>query len=122
MLGTCGVFEEQVIGAERFNIFKECPKSQTATFIIRGGAEQFIKEAERSLNDSIMIVRRVIKTERIIPGGGAIEMELSKLLRMHSKNISGKEHLIFHEYAKALEIIPRCLAINGGLDVNNTLN
>jgi T-complex protein 1 subunit eta len=69
-----------------------------------------------------MIVRRVIKTERIVPGGGAIEMELSKLLRMHSKTVSGKEHLIFYEYAKALEIIPRCLAVNGGLEVNKCLN
>lgn len=81
MLGTCGLFEEKQIGAERFNLFTECPESQTATIILRGGAEQFIKEAERSLNDSIMIVRRVIKTEKIVPGGGAVEMELSKLLR-----------------------------------------
>ncbi len=87
MLGTCGVFEEKQIGAERFNLFRECPDSKTATIILRGGAEQFIKEAERSLNDAIMIVRRVIKTERIVPGGGAVEMELSKLLRLHSKNI-----------------------------------
>lgn len=65
-----------------------------------------------------MIVRRVIKTERIVPGGGAVEMELSKLLKMHSNKLSGKEYYIFHEYAKALEIIPRCLAINGGMDVN----
>ena len=90
--------------------------------IIRGGAEQFIKEAERSLNDSIMIVRRVIKTERIVPGGGAVEMELSKLLRLHSRTLKGKENLVLYEYAKALEIIPRCLAENGGLDVNKTLN
>lgn len=49
-------------------------------------------------------------------------MELSKLLRMHSKKLQGKEYYIFHDYAKALEIIPRCLATNGGLEVNKTLN
>ncbi len=96
--------------------------SKTATIILRGGAEQFLKEAERSLNDAIMIVRRVAKSSQIIPGGGAVEMELSKMLRQESRKIKGKEHLIMHAYAKALEIIPRCLAENGGLPVNDVLN
>lgn len=57
-LGSVGDFEEKQIGAERFNIFTECPHAKSVTIILRGGAEQFIAEAERSLNDSIMIVRR----------------------------------------------------------------
>ena len=57
-----------------------------------------------------MIVRRVIKTNKIVPGGGAIEMELSKLLRLYSKEIKEKEHFVLYAYSKALEIIPRCLA------------
>ena len=69
-----------------------------------------------------MIVRRVIKSEKIVPGGGAIEMELSKLLRLYSRDIKGKEHLVLHSFAKALEIIPRTLSENGGLEVNDVLN
>ena len=69
-----------------------------------------------------MIVRRVIKTNEIVPGGGAVEMELSNLLRLYSKEKKGTEHLVLHAYAKALEIIPRCLASNGGLPVNDVLN
>ncbi len=80
-LGTCELFEEKRVGASRYNFFTGCPASKTATLILRGGAEQFLKEAERSLNDAIMIVRRVAKSNVIIPGGGAVEMELSKLLR-----------------------------------------
>lgn len=80
-LGTCAEFEEVQIGAERFNLFKDCKSSRSATIILRGGAEQFIQEAERSLNDSIMVVRRAIKTDKIVAGGGAIEMEISKRLR-----------------------------------------
>lgn len=121
-LGTCGEFEEVSIGAERFNLFKNCPKTQTATIVLRGGAEQFIKEAERSLNDAIMVVRRVTKTKKIVAGGGAIEMELSKLLRQHSREIKGKEQLIINAYAKALEVIPRTLAENCGLDSNELMN
>lgn len=57
---------------------------------MRGGAEQFIAEAERSLNDAIMIVRRCMKANKIVPGGGAIELEISRLLRLHSRKTEGK--------------------------------
>jgi len=93
-LGTCGLFEEKQIGAERFNLFQKCPNSKTATIIIRGGAEQFIEEAERSMNDAIMIVRRASKAASIVAGGGAIEMELSKHVRKEGMKISGKEQLV----------------------------
>ena len=94
MLGTCELFEEKVVGAERFNIFTGCPNAESATMILRGGAEQFIKEAERSLHDAIMIVRRVLKTKDVVSGGGACEMELSKLLRSYARTIETKEQLI----------------------------
>lgn len=50
VLGTCGVFEEVQVGSKRYNLFTECPAAQTATFILRGGAEQFLEEAERSIH------------------------------------------------------------------------
>jgi len=121
-LGTCGLFEERQIGAERFNLFMECPKSKTATIIIRGGAEQFIEEAERSMNDAIMIVRRASKATSIVAGGGAIEMELSKYVRNEGMKISGKEQLIVLGFAKALEIIPKTLAQNSALDAIDIIN
>jgi len=122
VLGTCGEFEEVPVGAERFNVFRGCAKTKTATILLRGGAEQFIKEAERSLNDAVMIVRRVLKSQRVVPGGGAVEMELSKLLRLHSREVKGKEQLIINAYAKSLEIIPRTLAENAGLESNEVMN
>lgn len=122
VLGTCGRFEEKQIGAERYNLFEECPESKTATIVLRGGAEQFIKEAERSLNDAIMIVRRCFKASNIVPGGGAVEMELSKCLRSHSKNINTKETLVINSFAKALEIIPKTIADNSGLDSIDVMN
>ena len=122
MLGTCEHFYEEQVGSERFNFFRGCPQSKTSTIILRGGAEQFIKEAGRSLNDAIMIVRRVIKSETIVPGGGAVEMELSKMLRDYSLQIKGKEQLILTSFAKSLEIIPRTLAENAGLESNEVMN
>ena len=97
-------------------------QTKSATIILRGGAEQFIKEAERSLNDAIMIVRRCFKTNKVVAGGGATEMELSKSLKEHAVKVSGKEQLVMNMYAKALEIIPRTIADNAGLDSLDLIN
>jgi T-complex protein 1 subunit eta len=122
IFGTCEVLEEIQMGSERYNLFTGCPKAKTATMILRGGAEQFIDEVERSLHDAIMIVRRAVKNDSIVAGGGAIEMALSRTLRDYSRTIPGKEQLIIAAYAKAFEIIPRQLCENAGFDATNILN
>ncbi|CAG9764264.1 unnamed protein product [Ceutorhynchus assimilis] len=122
VLGKCDLFEERQIGGERFNFFKGCPNAKTCTLILRGGAEQFLEETERSLHDAIMIVRRTIQNDAVVAGGGAIEMELSKMLRDYSRTIAGKEQLLIAAIAKALEIIPRQLCDNAGFDATNVLN
>jgi T-complex protein 1 subunit eta len=122
VLGTCEHFEERQVGSERYNFFTGCPQAKTATIILRGGAEQFIAEAERSLHDAIMVVKRTMTNTSIVAGGGAIEMELSKHLREYSRTIRGKSQLIVNAFAKALEIIPRQLAENAGFDATDLLN
>merc|ERR1712209_384432 len=121
-LGGCELFEEKQVGGERFNFFSGIPKTKTCTIILRGGAEQFMEETERSLHDAIMIVRRAIKNDAVVAGGGAIEMELSKYLRDHSRTIAGKEQLIIGAMAKAFEVIARQLCDNAGFDATNILN
>ena len=106
----------------RYNLFTGCPNSKTVTIILRGGSDQFIEETERSLHDAIMVVRRTLKNDAIVAGGGAIEMELSKRLREHSRAVAGKEQLIIAAMAKALETIPRQLCENAGFDATNILN
>jgi len=81
ILGTCEKFEEVQIGNERYNMFTGCPAAKTVTIILRGGASQYIEEAERSLNDALMIVIRAVKARAVVAGGGAIEMELSRHLK-----------------------------------------
>ena len=121
-LGRTGLFEERQIGSERFNLFTECPQARTVTLILRGGAEQFIAEVERSLHDAIMVVRRTIKNNDVVAGGGALEMELSRYLREYARTIQGKQQMIVAAYAKALECIPRQLADNAGFDATDLLN
>ncbi|XP_034948166.1 T-complex protein 1 subunit eta [Chelonus insularis] len=122
VLGKCEEFEERQIGGERFNIFTGCPNAKTCTLILRGGAEQFLEETERSLHDAIMIVRRMIKNDAVVAGGGAIEIELSRTLRDYSRTIAGKEQLLIGAIARALEIIPRQLCDNAGFDATTILN
>jgi T-complex protein 1 subunit eta len=121
-LGHCGLFEESQVGAERYNFFTQCIKSKTATIVIRGGAEQFIEEAERSIHDAVMVVKRAFKASNIVPGGGAIEMEISKYVRKYAMGIQGKEQLVILAFAKALEVIPRTLAHNAGIDSIDVIN
>jgi T-complex protein 1 subunit eta len=79
-LGTCERFEERQIGGERFNFFEGCLAAKTCTLVLRGGAEQFIAEVERSLHDAIMIVKRAIKNNSIVAGGGACEVSFVSFL------------------------------------------
>ncbi|SGZ38043.1 probable T-complex protein 1 subunit eta [Hanseniaspora guilliermondii] len=121
-LGTCGVFEEKQIGNERYNLFTECTNTKTCTLVLRGGANQVIEEVARSLNDALMIVKRSLQLNSIVIGGGAIEMAISKRLRDYAKTIKGKQQLMINAFAKALEIIPRQLCENAGLDSVELLN
>jgi T-complex protein 1 subunit eta len=122
-LGTCETFEERQIGGERFNFFEGCSTAKTCTLVLRGGAEQFIAEVERSLHDAIMIVKRAIKNQTIVAGGGACEMEVSAYLHSFAdKNIATKQQSIIKAFAKALEVIPRQLCDNAGFDATDILN
>lgn len=122
VLGLCDKFEEKGLGDERYNLFTGCPKAKTATIILRGGGDQFLDETERSIHDAIMIVKRSLVNRRVVAGGGAIEMELSAVLRLHSRTILGKQQLIMSAFARALEVIPRQLSDNAGMDSTEVMN
>merc|ERR550532_3877993 len=122
VFGTCGLFEERQVGSERYNFFTKCKSAKTATIILRGGAEQFIEETERSLHDALMIVKRCMQHRRIVAGGGAVEMELSRYLRTYSRQIRDKSQIIMGAFGKAFEVIPRQLATNAGFDATDIVN
>merc|ERR1711865_1200798 len=121
ILGTCGLFEENQVGGERFNLFTKCPSELTCTIVLRGGTEQFIAESERSVHDALMVVKRTIQSGSVVAGGGAVEMCVSASLRRRALEIAGKEQLIVSAYSKALEVIPRQLCENAGLDATDVL-
>jgi T-complex protein 1 subunit eta len=120
-LGTCEVFEEKQVGSKRINVFTGC-KGKAATIVLRGGAKKFLEEAERSIHDAIMIVRRAKKAGKVVGGAGAVEMTLSRALNQKAMTLGGKSQLIIQAYANALEAIPRALANNAGFDSFEILN
>jgi T-complex protein 1 subunit eta len=103
-------------------MFTECNKTKTTTMVLRGGASQYLEETQRSLNDAIMVVRRAFKSEAVVAGGGAIEMELSRYLREYLRDVNGKVQLVLNGFAKALETIPKTLSENSGMDSTDVLN
>uniref|UniRef100_A0A183CM30 CCT-eta n=1 Tax=Globodera pallida TaxID=36090 RepID=A0A183CM30_GLOPA len=121
VLGKCAEFYEQQVGSERYNFFIDGSKEKSCTLLLRGGAEQFIAETERSLHDAIMIVRRAKKNDSIVAGGGAIEMELSKHLLALANSREMKDQFFWKAYAKAFEMIPQQLCQNAGVDSISTL-
>ncbi|MBN1682428.1 TCP-1/cpn60 chaperonin family protein [Candidatus Bathyarchaeota archaeon] len=120
-LGVCGLVEERKIGNEKMIFVEECKNPSSVAIFIRAGLERMMDEAERSLNDALYVVSDVAEVPKMVPGGGAIEMELSKEVRSYARQIGGREQLAIEAFADALEVIPRTLAENAGLDILDTL-
>jgi thermosome len=120
-LGTCGLVEERKVGNDKMIFVEECKNPASVAIFIRAGLERMIDEAERSLNDALYVVSDVAETPKMVPGGGAIEMELAKEVRNYARQVGGREQLAIEAFADALEVIPRTLAENAGLDLLDTM-
>ena len=93
------------------------PKSRTASSIIlRGANDTMLDEMERSIHDSLCVVRRVLESKKLVAGGGAVETSLSLFLETFAQTLSSREQLAVAEYASALLIIPKVLASNAAKD------
>ncbi|MDD3888281.1 MAG: thermosome subunit beta, partial [Patescibacteria group bacterium] len=116
-LGFAGLVEQKKIGGEEMTFVEKCKHPKSVTILLRGGTEHVIDEIERAIIDAIGDIISVIKDGgRIIAGGGSAEMELSKQLIKYSNSLSGREQMAIRAYATAMEIIPRTLAENAGID------
>jgi thermosome len=115
-LGEAKVVEEVVHGEESMTYIQGCKNPKALTILIHGGSEHVIDEIERAIRDGLGDVVSSLKTGLVVPGGGAIEIELSKRLREFSQGLSGREQLAVEEFASSLEFIPITLAENAGLD------
>jgi thermosome len=115
-LGYAQVVEEVKRGENVLTYVKGCKNPKALTILIHGGTEHVIDEIERSLKDALGDVVASLSTGLVVPGGGAIEIELSKRLRHFGQSLNGREQLAVEEFASALEFIPVTLAENAGID------
>jgi thermosome len=120
-LGVCGVVEEKKVGNDKMIFVEECKDPKAVAIFIRAGLERMIDEAERSLNDALYVISDVAETPKMVAGGGSVEMEMSKAVRGYAPQVGGREQLAIEAFADALEIIPRTLAENAGLDILDTM-
>jgi archaeal chaperonin len=115
-LGASGIVEEARVGDESMVYVKECKHPKALTLLVRGGTEHVIAEIERALEDSIGVVSAVLRSGKVVAGAGAAEMELARQLRKYAESLSGREQLAVQAFADSMEVIPRTLAENAGID------
>lgn len=118
MVGTrCGLFQIKNIGDEQFAFMVECTDAKACTVVLRGASRDVLNEMERNLQDAFCVARNIILEPKLLPGGGATEMELSSRMKTKAKSIEGTRQYAYRAVADALEVIPRSLAHNCGADV-----
>ncbi len=115
-LGYAEIVEERKIGEDNMTFVRGCKNPKSVSILIRGGTEHVVDEAERALHDALKVVGVALEDGYAVAGGGATEIELALKLREYAPSVGGREQLAIEKFADALEIIPRTLAENAGLD------
>ena len=118
-LGTAGLVEESSAGGSEQKIIRVtgCPaQNKRISILVRGSNQLVLEEAERSLHDALCVVRALVKTRKLVPGGACVEMEVAQKLQAHSREIFGTDSYCVRAYGESLELIPYTLAENAGLD------
>ncbi len=115
-LGSAEIVEEVKRGDDSLTYVRGCKNPKALTILIHGGTDHIIDEIERAIQDGLGVVVSALKTGLVVPGGGAIEIEISRRLRHFGQSLSGREQLAVEEFANALEYVPVTLAENAGLD------
>jgi thermosome len=115
-LGNAGVVEERKVGDEDLTYVEDCQNPKAVTLFVMGGTEHVVAEVERAVKDALGDMAASLKDGRVVAGAGAPEMEVAKGLREYATSLSGREQLAVQAFADAMEIVPRTLAENAGLD------
>ncbi len=115
-LGSASIVEERKIGDDKMTFVEGCKNARAVTILIRGGTERIVDEAERSLHDALCVVRDIVEEPKVLGGGGAPELEVSRILKKYAETLPGREQLAVRRFAEAMETVPVTLTENAGLD------
>jgi len=115
-LGFSGIVEEKKIGDDKMTFVTECKNPKAVSILIRGTTEHVVDELERALHDALSVVKVAIEDGKMTPGGGAMATSISMALRDYAPSVGGREQMAIEAFANAIEIIPKTLSENAGLD------
>ena len=120
-LGSASKVEERKIGDSDMVFVEGCPEAKSVSVLLRGGTEHVVDEVKRAFEDAIGVVAVAHEDGLVLTGGGSVIGALSRDLRSYAEGIGGREQMAIEAFSSALEVIPRTLAENAGLDPVNTI-
>ena len=120
-LGAAAKVEERKIGESVMTFITGCPEAKSVSVLLRGGTEHVVDEIRRAFDDAVGVVSVAWEDGAVLTGGGSVLAALSRDLRAYAESIGGREQMAIDAFASALEIIPRTLAENAGLDPVTTI-
>ena len=115
-LGKAGLVEEVKVGDEEMTFVRECRNPKSVTLLVKGSTEHVVDEVKRALDDAIGDVSAALMNGRVVAGAASVEVELARQLRKFADSLSGREQFAVQAFADSMEVIPRTLAENAGLD------
>jgi len=121
-LGHCKHVYVKEIGSTRCTIFDhEQDESKVSTIVVRGSTSNIMDDVERAIDDGINVVKSMTKDARFVPGAGAAELRLADALQQYGEAQPGLDQYAINKFGLALEVVPRTLAENAGMDAANTI-
>ena len=120
-LGTADLVHQKKVESDKWVFVEGCRNPQSVTLLIRGGSQRVVDEADRSIHDSLMVVKDVIEKPAIVAGGGAPEAFLASNLKEWADSFDGRQQLAIKKFAESLEVIPQTIAENAGMDPIDTM-
>jgi T-complex protein 1 subunit alpha len=120
-LGSCEQVYEKRVGDWEYMFFEGMAETRAQTIILRGANDFFLEEVERSMHDSLCVIKRVLESNSVVAGGGSVEVALSVYLDKFARTLGSREQLAIAEFSEALQIIPKILAINAAKDATELL-
>jgi thermosome len=120
-LGYAGLVEERKIGEDKLTFVMDCKNPKAVSILLRGGTEHIVDELERGLHDALFVVKVALEDGKMTVGGGASAVEIAMALRDYASSVGGREQMAIDAFAHALEIVPKTLSENAGLDPINMM-
>ncbi len=115
-LGEAGHVGEKTVVDEKMTFIEGLDETEAASLLLRGGTDHVVEEVDRTLHDALKVVAVAIEDGSVLPGGGASIVELSRRLKDYAGKVEGRQQLAVETFAESLNVVPRTLAENAGLD------